>query len=123
MSLLGDLRGNQWQYEKYPALFEGRRGSMIPFSLFLLHAVMPACAGEPLQAQQRLYNLLANLQRKQRGRGESVGTARGLYLSRPPAARHRARRASAAADAGASAARAGTAAKTPALTQDRRSDS
>ena len=62
MSLLGDLRGQQWQYERYPALFTGKKGSMIPFSLSLLHATMPACAGDHSGAQQRLYALLTTIQ-------------------------------------------------------------
>lgn len=62
MSLLGDLRGQQWQYERYPALFTGKKGSMIPFSLSLLHAMMPACAGDHSSAQQRLYALLTTIQ-------------------------------------------------------------
>ena len=34
---------------RYPALFPGRRGSMVPFGLLLLHGLVPAMAGDPVQ--------------------------------------------------------------------------
>ena len=74
MALLGDLRGPPWDYERYPALFPGRSGSMVPFALLLLHGLLPAMTGDPVQAQQRLYALLQRLQ-------EEIPTAAAAALT------------------------------------------
>lgn len=44
-------------YSFYPDLYPGRRGSMVPFSLRLLHACLPAHAGNPSHSLGRLFKL------------------------------------------------------------------
>jgi len=61
MGLLGDLLGPGWMYEKYPTIFPQKRGSMVPFALLLLHALMPAYSGDHAQTLQRLYALFEML--------------------------------------------------------------
>ncbi len=70
LAVLGDLRGPSWRYERYPSIFPGRRGSMIPFGLLLLQALMPAHQGAHADSQQRLHDLLSEVQA-----GTWVGTA------------------------------------------------
>ena len=35
MAMLGDLRSQGWQYERYPGVYPGRTGTMVRFQLFL----------------------------------------------------------------------------------------
>ena len=42
---LGDLESASNLYEHYPQLYPDRRGSMVPFSLFVLRAELPSYAG------------------------------------------------------------------------------
>ena len=44
-ALLGDLYGPSWMYERYPGIFPTRKGSMVPFAMLLLQALMPSAAG------------------------------------------------------------------------------
>ncbi|KAM9842137.1 trafficking protein particle complex subunit 12 [Aulostomus maculatus] len=44
-------------YEYYPAAYPGRRGSMVPFSMRLLHAELPQYLAKPQEALDRLHNL------------------------------------------------------------------
>lgn len=60
MAMLGDLRSTGWLYERYPAVYPNRIGSMVPFALFLLHALLPAYSGKHEHALARLYALLAS---------------------------------------------------------------
>jgi len=59
MTLLGDLRSAGWQYERYPGIYPGQTGSMVPFALLVLHALLPAYSGKHDHALARLYALLA----------------------------------------------------------------
>ena len=63
--LLGDLKGPGWKWEHHGLERDGqaRRGSMVPFEMLLLHAMMPGYGGNHAQSQQRLYDLLALLRR------------------------------------------------------------
>jgi hypothetical protein len=41
---LGDLEAASTFYESYPQLYQDKRGSMVPFSLFVLRAELPSFA-------------------------------------------------------------------------------
>ena len=62
MSLLGDLRGAGYTYERYPGVYPGKTGSMVPFSLLLLQATLPSYSGNHEQALAQLYALLATVE-------------------------------------------------------------
>ena len=62
LSALGDLTGPSWTYEYHPSVYPGRAGSMVPFSLLLLSAMVPAFNEEFGEAARRLYALLALLE-------------------------------------------------------------
>ncbi|XP_051942639.1 trafficking protein particle complex subunit 12 [Hippocampus zosterae] len=53
----GDLDQPDLFYEYYPTLYPGRRGSMVPFSMRLLHAELPQHLAKPQEALDRLHNL------------------------------------------------------------------
>ncbi|XP_054651975.1 trafficking protein particle complex subunit 12 [Dunckerocampus dactyliophorus] len=53
----GDLDQPDLFYEYYPSLYPGRRGSMVPFSMRLLHAELPQHLAKPQEALDRLHNL------------------------------------------------------------------
>ncbi|XP_077394260.1 trafficking protein particle complex subunit 12 isoform X2 [Festucalex cinctus] len=66
----GDLDQPDLFYEYYPTVYPGRRGSMVPFSMRLLHAELPQHLAKPQEALDRLHNLktacltiLANLEK------------------------------------------------------------
>ncbi|XP_077441612.1 trafficking protein particle complex subunit 12 [Vanacampus margaritifer] len=66
----GDLDQPDLFYEYYPIVYPGRRGSMVPFSMRLLHAELPQHLAKPQEALDRLHNLktvcltiLANLEK------------------------------------------------------------
>ncbi len=44
MDALGDLEAASTFYESYPQLYQDKRGSMVPFSLFVLRAELPSFA-------------------------------------------------------------------------------
>ncbi|XP_041358877.1 trafficking protein particle complex subunit 12-like [Gigantopelta aegis] len=46
-------------FEFYPSVFPGRRGSMVPFGLRLLHAELPSLLGRSHESLDRLYYVLA----------------------------------------------------------------
>ena len=46
-------------YEYYPEQYGARQGSMVPFGFRVLLAELPLHVGKPLDAMDRLYNLLA----------------------------------------------------------------
>lgn len=79
MSLLGDLRSHGWQYERYPGLYPGRTGSMVPFALLVLHATMPSHSKEHEQALARLYALMAEC--KEPGTAQSRDECAQILLS------------------------------------------
>ncbi|XP_068194390.1 trafficking protein particle complex subunit 12 [Antennarius striatus] len=53
----GNLDQPDLYYEYYPNVYPGRRGSMVPFSMRLLHAELPQYLAKPLEALDRLHNL------------------------------------------------------------------
>uniref|UniRef100_A0A665TXF1 Trafficking protein particle complex subunit 12 n=1 Tax=Echeneis naucrates TaxID=173247 RepID=A0A665TXF1_ECHNA len=53
----GNLDHPDLYYEYYPTVYPGRRGSMVPFSMRLLHAELPQYLAKPHEAVDRLHNL------------------------------------------------------------------
>uniref|UniRef100_A0A8C4EVQ1 Trafficking protein particle complex subunit 12 n=1 Tax=Dicentrarchus labrax TaxID=13489 RepID=A0A8C4EVQ1_DICLA len=53
----GNLDQPDLCYEYYPTVYPGRRGSMVPFSMRLLHAELPQYLAKPQEALDRLHNL------------------------------------------------------------------
>nr|XP_019940522.1 PREDICTED: trafficking protein particle complex subunit 12 [Paralichthys olivaceus]XP_019940523.1 PREDICTED: trafficking protein particle complex subunit 12 [Paralichthys olivaceus] len=53
----GNLDHPDLYYEYYPAVYPGRRGSMLPFSMRLLHAELPQYLAKPQEALDRLHTL------------------------------------------------------------------
>uniref|UniRef100_A0A667X3C0 Trafficking protein particle complex subunit 12 n=1 Tax=Myripristis murdjan TaxID=586833 RepID=A0A667X3C0_9TELE len=57
MEPFGNLDQPDLYYEYYPTVYPGRRGSMVPFSMRLLHAELPQYLSKPQEALDRLHNL------------------------------------------------------------------
>ena len=74
MTMLGDLRSAGWQYERYPGIYPNRTGSMVPFALLVLHALLPSYAGDHDHALARLYTLLASAEATAREEGPHAAT-------------------------------------------------
>uniref|UniRef100_A0A7N6AQN7 Trafficking protein particle complex subunit 12 n=1 Tax=Anabas testudineus TaxID=64144 RepID=A0A7N6AQN7_ANATE len=53
----GNLDQPDLYYEYYPTVYPGRRGSMVPFSMRLLHAELPQYLSKPQEALDRLHSL------------------------------------------------------------------
>ncbi|KAK2389816.1 hypothetical protein P8452_27336 [Trifolium repens] len=53
-----DLDSSHYKYETYPKIYPNRVGSMVPFSLRWLHALIPIKLGQRQQGIDRLYRLL-----------------------------------------------------------------
>ncbi|XP_060919538.1 trafficking protein particle complex subunit 12 [Labrus mixtus] len=53
----GNLDQPDLYYEYYPTIYPGRRGSMVPFSMRLLHAELPQYLAKPQEALDRLHTL------------------------------------------------------------------
>ncbi|TDG98593.1 hypothetical protein EPR50_G00201920 [Perca flavescens] len=70
----GNLDQPDLYYEYYPTVYPGRRGSMVPFSMRLLHAELPQYLVKPQEALDRLHNLktvcLAILENLEKGLAE-----------------------------------------------------
>ncbi|XP_068457695.1 trafficking protein particle complex subunit 12 [Clinocottus analis] len=70
----GDLDHPDLYYEYYPSVYPGRRGSMVPFSMRLLHAELPQYLAKPQEALDRLHTLktvcLAILENLEKGLAE-----------------------------------------------------
>ncbi|XP_058470815.1 trafficking protein particle complex subunit 12 [Solea solea] len=70
----GDLDHPDLFYEYYPTVYPGRRGSMVPFSMRLLHAELPQYLAKPQEALDRLHTLktvcLAILENLEKGLAE-----------------------------------------------------
>jgi hypothetical protein len=72
MSLLGDLAGDAWLYETHaappttaaPGTAALKRGSMVPFEMLHLHALMPSYSGNHTEAISRLLSLVRALARR-----------------------------------------------------------
>lgn len=61
---LEDLDSSQYRYESYPSVYPNRTGSMVPFSLRWLHALIPIKMGERQDGLDRFYELLDFVQSK-----------------------------------------------------------
>eukprot|EP00002_Diphylleia_rotans_P007718 TRINITY_DN17370_c0_g1_i1.p1 TRINITY_DN17370_c0_g1~~TRINITY_DN17370_c0_g1_i1.p1 ORF type:complete len:535 (+),score=112.11 TRINITY_DN17370_c0_g1_i1:55-1659(+) len=61
---LGDLNDAKYRFESHPEYFENKTGSMIPFTLHLLHAEIPHRIGNTLLSLDRLYQLLSLCERE-----------------------------------------------------------
>ncbi|XP_033843803.1 trafficking protein particle complex subunit 12 [Periophthalmus magnuspinnatus] len=70
----GNLDQPDLYYEYYPNVYPGRRGSMVPFSMRLLHAELPQYLAKPQEALDRLHTLrtvcLAILENLEKGLAE-----------------------------------------------------
>uniref|UniRef100_A0A6Q2YAX5 Trafficking protein particle complex subunit 12 n=1 Tax=Esox lucius TaxID=8010 RepID=A0A6Q2YAX5_ESOLU len=53
----GNLDHPDLYYEYYPAIYPGRRGSMVPFSMRVLHAELPQYLGKPQESLDRLHSM------------------------------------------------------------------
>ncbi|KAJ8353149.1 hypothetical protein SKAU_G00207160 [Synaphobranchus kaupii] len=53
----GNLDQPDLYYEYYPALYPGRRGSMVPFSMRVLHSELPQYLGKPQESLDRLHSM------------------------------------------------------------------
>ncbi|KAM4542118.1 trafficking protein particle complex subunit 12 isoform 2-T2 [Odontesthes bonariensis] len=53
----GNLDQPDLYYEYYPTVYPGRRGSMVPFSMRMLHAELPQYLAKPQEALDRLHIL------------------------------------------------------------------
>lgn len=70
----GNLDQPDLYYEYHPTAYPGRRGSMVPFSMRLLHAELPQYLAKPQEALDRLHTLktvcLAILENLEKGLAE-----------------------------------------------------
>ncbi|KAG5266128.1 hypothetical protein AALO_G00250090 [Alosa alosa] len=57
MEPFGNLDQPDLYYEYYPATYPGRRGSMVPFSMRVLHAELPQYLGKPQESLDRLHRM------------------------------------------------------------------
>ncbi|KAL0726332.1 hypothetical protein Bca4012_022425 [Brassica carinata] len=55
---LHDFDGTHYRYETYPEIYPNRKGSMVPFSLRWLYALVPIRLGNRQEGLDRLYTLL-----------------------------------------------------------------
>ncbi|XP_020209832.1 trafficking protein particle complex subunit 12-like [Cajanus cajan] len=55
---LEDLQSSHYPYETYPKIYPNRVGSMVPFFLRWLHALIPIKLGQCQQGMDRFYTLL-----------------------------------------------------------------
>ncbi|XP_036397870.1 trafficking protein particle complex subunit 12 [Megalops cyprinoides] len=53
----GNLDQPDLYYEYYPTVYPGRRGSMVPFSMRVLHAELPQYVGKPQESLDRLHSM------------------------------------------------------------------
>ncbi|KAA0036282.1 hypothetical protein IC582_018368 [Cucumis melo] len=67
---LEDLNSSQYRYESYPSVYPNRTGSMVPFSLRWLHALIPIKMGERQDGLDRFYELLDFVQSKLKDKEE-----------------------------------------------------
>ncbi|XP_037384472.1 trafficking protein particle complex subunit 12 [Talpa occidentalis] len=59
MEPFGNLDQPDLYYEYYPHVCPGRRGSMVPFSMRVLHAELPQYLGDPQESLDRLHRVKA----------------------------------------------------------------
>lgn len=89
LSALGDLTGPSWTYECHPSVYPGRAGSMVPFGLLLLSAMVPAFNEDFGEATRRLYALLALLETSPWPRAARASAARASAASESAASEQR----------------------------------
>lgn len=53
-----DLNSSHYRYETYPKIYPNRFGSMVPFCIRWIHALIPIKLGQRQEGMDRLYNLL-----------------------------------------------------------------
>ncbi|CAH8345011.1 unnamed protein product [Eruca vesicaria subsp. sativa] len=58
LNSLHDFDGTHYRYESYPEIYPNRKGSMVPFSLRWLYALIPTKLGNRQEGLDRLYTLL-----------------------------------------------------------------
>ena len=61
-----DLDSSHYRYETYPKVYPNRFGSMVPFCLRWLHALIPIKLGQRQEGMDRLYSLLDFVREKLR---------------------------------------------------------
>ncbi|KAG9336179.1 hypothetical protein JZ751_002526 [Albula glossodonta] len=64
----GKLDQPDLYYEYYPTVYPGRRGSMVPFSMRVLHAELPQYVGKPQESLDRLHSMKIVCQKLWRSR-------------------------------------------------------
>ncbi|KAJ6353639.1 hypothetical protein OIU76_002628 [Salix suchowensis] len=71
---LDDFNSHHYRYETYPKIYHDRSGSMVPFSLRWLHALLPIKLGNRQEGLDRFYLLLDFVREKlnRNGNDESV---------------------------------------------------
>ncbi|KAH7520643.1 hypothetical protein FEM48_Zijuj08G0166700 [Ziziphus jujuba var. spinosa] len=79
---LEDLDGSHYHYESYPNVYPNRVGSMVPFSLRWLHALIPIKLGNRQDGLDRLYFLLDFVRTKvEEKEKENVGSDLSVSVS------------------------------------------
>ncbi|KAJ0233511.1 Tetratricopeptide repeat [Hirschfeldia incana] len=68
---LHDLDGEHYRYESFPEIYPNRKGSMVPFSLRWVYALVPIKLGNRQEGLDRLYTLL-DFVREKESSGDSV---------------------------------------------------
>uniref|UniRef100_A0A1J3FM25 Trafficking protein particle complex subunit 12 n=1 Tax=Noccaea caerulescens TaxID=107243 RepID=A0A1J3FM25_NOCCA len=58
LNSLHDFDGTHYRYESFPEIYPNRKGSMVPFSLRWLYALIPTKLGNRQEGLDRLYTLL-----------------------------------------------------------------
>ncbi|KAK1591567.1 hypothetical protein Q3G72_009646 [Acer saccharum] len=61
---LEDLDSSSYKYESYPVIYSNRTGSMVPFSLRWLYAIVPVKLGNRQEGLDRFYTLLGFVREK-----------------------------------------------------------
>ncbi|TKY47636.1 Trafficking protein particle complex subunit 12 [Spatholobus suberectus] len=81
---LEDLDSSHYRYETYPKMYPNRVGSMVPFSLRWLHALIPIKLGLRQQGMDRFYTLLGFVRDKVKVKEENdnLGVSLGLWKKR-----------------------------------------
>ncbi|XP_048335731.2 uncharacterized protein LOC107425443 [Ziziphus jujuba] len=79
---LEDLDGSHYHYESYPNVYPNRVGSMVPFSLRWLHALIPIKLGNRQDGLDRFYFLLDFVRTKVKEKEkENVGSDLSVSVS------------------------------------------
>ena len=69
----GSLENNvDLYYQYYPEQYGNRRGSMLPFGFRVLLAELPLHVGKPMEALDRLYALLALVEKISKLKGKTL---------------------------------------------------